>query len=172
VIDFTDAPLSEHTGRNIGLKHDAAFTALAAVLVDPRVASLTITELNPDHGEPDGSTIGKFADALVRALSLLTSNAKSALASVEGHGRVRPYQRWQRTVGDPRQTVAAWLRTPVLSAIRWSQDALQPRLLRQRKNRPVLLAAAAGIPNRACGEISLSISDTVAVDHGGTGEPW
>jgi arginase len=67
VIDFTDAPLSEHTGRNIGLKQDAAFSALTTILADPRVASLTITELNPDHGEPDGSTIRKFTDALARA---------------------------------------------------------------------------------------------------------
>jgi len=67
VIDFTDAPLSEHTGRNIGLKQEAAFSALTALLADPRVASLTITELNPDHGELDGSTIRAFVDALSRA---------------------------------------------------------------------------------------------------------
>ena len=46
-IDFTDAPLSENTGRNIGLTQDDAFAALAAVLRDPRVGALTITELNP-----------------------------------------------------------------------------------------------------------------------------
>jgi arginase len=69
VIDFTDAPLSEHTGRNIGLKQDTAFSALRTVLADPRVTSLTITELNPDHGEPDGTTIRKFADALSRTFA-------------------------------------------------------------------------------------------------------
>jgi arginase len=69
VIDFTDAPLSEHTGRNIGLKQGVAFSALAVILADPRVASLTITELNPDHGELDGSTTRMFAKHLSRALA-------------------------------------------------------------------------------------------------------
>ncbi len=68
-IDFTDAPLSENTGRNIGLAQDAAFAALAAVLLDSRVSALTITELNPDHGAEDGSTLAAFADRLVAALA-------------------------------------------------------------------------------------------------------
>ena len=68
-IDFTDAPLSENTGRNIGLAQDAAFAALAAVLLDSRVSALTITELNPDHGADDGSTLAAFVDRLVAALA-------------------------------------------------------------------------------------------------------
>jgi arginase len=68
-IDFTDAPLSENTGRNIGLTQDAAFAALAAVLLDSRVSALTITELNPDHGAEDGSTLAAFVDRLVPALA-------------------------------------------------------------------------------------------------------
>jgi arginase len=68
-IDFTDAPLSENTGRNIGLTQDAAFAALSAVLLDSRVSALTITELNPDHGAEDGSTLTAFVDRLVAALA-------------------------------------------------------------------------------------------------------
>ena len=68
-IDFTDAPLSENTGRNIGLTQDAAFAALAAVLLDSRVSALTVTELNPDHGAEDGSTLAAFVDGLVAALA-------------------------------------------------------------------------------------------------------
>jgi arginase len=68
-IDFTDAPLSENTGRNIGLTQDAAFAALSAVLLDSRVTALTITELNPDHGSDDGSTLTGFVDRLVAALA-------------------------------------------------------------------------------------------------------
>jgi arginase len=68
-IDFTDAPLSENTGRNIGLSQDAAFAALSAVLLDSRVSALTITELNPDHGSEDGSTLTEFVDRLVDALA-------------------------------------------------------------------------------------------------------
>jgi arginase len=68
-IDFTDAPLSENTGRNIGLTQDAALATLAAVLLDSRVSALTITELNPDHGAEDGSTLAAFVDRLVPALA-------------------------------------------------------------------------------------------------------
>jgi arginase len=68
-IDFTDAPLSENTGRNTGLTQDAAFAALAAVLLDSRVCALTITELNPDHGSDDGATLTGFVDRLVAALA-------------------------------------------------------------------------------------------------------
>ena len=63
-IDFTDAPLSENTGRNAGLRQDDAFAALAEVLRDPRVSALTITELNPDHGA-DGATLSDFSERLV-----------------------------------------------------------------------------------------------------------
>jgi arginase len=69
VIDFTDAPLSEHTGRNIGLPFDAAMRALEVMLQNDRVVALTITELNPDHGEADGSTLRRFAERLARALA-------------------------------------------------------------------------------------------------------
>jgi arginase len=67
-IDFTDAPLSENTGRNAGLSQDQAFAALAELLRDPRVSALTITELNPDHGSADGATLAAFAQRLVAAL--------------------------------------------------------------------------------------------------------
>jgi arginase len=49
VIDFTDAPLSENPGRNEGLAYDDAVRALEVVLRSPRLAGLTLTELNPDH---------------------------------------------------------------------------------------------------------------------------
>jgi arginase len=67
VVDFVDAPLSENTGRNVGVPLQAALDALAALLADPRVAAVTVTELNPLHGEADGSTIARFADGLARA---------------------------------------------------------------------------------------------------------
>jgi arginase len=69
VIDFTDAPLSENTGRNIGLSFAHAFRALRVILTSPRLAAVTVTELNPLHGEPDGATLERFVDALAGALS-------------------------------------------------------------------------------------------------------
>lgn len=68
-IDFTDAPLSENTGRNYGLTLDAAFRALTALLASDRLSALTITELNLDHGAEDGSTLVDFAERLARALA-------------------------------------------------------------------------------------------------------
>ena len=44
-IDFTDAPLSENTGRNEGLALDAAMEALGVLLASERVSALTVTEL-------------------------------------------------------------------------------------------------------------------------------
>ena len=54
VIDFTDVPLSENTGRNEGLAYDVALRALAVLLASPRLGGLTITELNPAHTESGG----------------------------------------------------------------------------------------------------------------------
>jgi arginase len=68
VIDFTDVPLSENWGRNEGLAYDQAMSALRALLASPRLAGLTITELNPDHAE-DGHSIERFANSLVESLA-------------------------------------------------------------------------------------------------------
>lgn len=67
VVDFIDAPLSENTGRNVGVPLQTAVDALATLLGDPRVAALTVTELNPLHGEADGSTLARFVTGLASA---------------------------------------------------------------------------------------------------------
>jgi arginase len=68
-IDFTDAPLSENTGRNQGLSFDQALSALGVLAASDRLAALTVTELNPLHGAEDGSTVARFADALADCLA-------------------------------------------------------------------------------------------------------
>jgi arginase len=78
VIDFTDAPLSENTGRNIGLPFAAAITVLGTLLQGERLAGLTITELNPSHGADDGSTLDLFVQALVSALSGASAVSRSS----------------------------------------------------------------------------------------------
>jgi arginase len=42
--------------------------SLNILLSAPNLAALTVTELNPDHGESDGSTLRQFAEALANAL--------------------------------------------------------------------------------------------------------
>jgi arginase len=68
VIDFTDVPLSENWGRNEGLSFDHAMRALATILASPRLAGLTITELNPDHAERGAGGIEHFATAVADGL--------------------------------------------------------------------------------------------------------
>jgi arginase len=67
LIDFNDAPLSEHTGANQGVSFAQALAALSALITDPRVLALTVTEVNPLHGAGDGSTIARLATALADA---------------------------------------------------------------------------------------------------------
>lgn len=68
-VDFTDLPLSENTGRNQGLPFDTALQALGTLLGSSKLAAVTVTEFNPDHGEGDGSTAEALAQGLSKALS-------------------------------------------------------------------------------------------------------
>jgi arginase len=69
VIDFSDVPLSENTGRGVGITFDAAFAALDVLVRHDALLGLTVTELNPHHGAPDGSDLERFARRLATALS-------------------------------------------------------------------------------------------------------
>jgi len=66
VVNFVDAPLSENIERARGATLDQALAALAVLLGDPRVAALTVTELNPDHA--DDETLQRFVAGLAAAL--------------------------------------------------------------------------------------------------------
>jgi len=68
VVEFTDAPLSENVGRGTGVPLDAALTALAVLMGDERVAALTLTELNPLHGEEDGASLRRYVEGVAAAL--------------------------------------------------------------------------------------------------------
>jgi arginase len=68
VVDFTDAPLSENTGRNIGAPLAAALAALTAVLGDERAGALTVTELNPAHAAADPGALERLCDGIAGAL--------------------------------------------------------------------------------------------------------
>ena len=68
VIDFSDVPLSENTGRGIGISFEAAFAALDVLLAGDGWLGLTVAELNPHHGAEDGSDVSRFAERLAGAL--------------------------------------------------------------------------------------------------------
>ena len=69
VLDFFDMPLAENTRRNRGLRFDQLMAGLGPLLCAPNWTALTVCELNPDHGESDGSTLRSFAKALSDSLS-------------------------------------------------------------------------------------------------------
>ena len=69
VMDFTDAPLSENPGRNEGLVYDDAVRALEVVLRSPRLAGLTLTELNPAHAAAAAGSVDRLTADLARLLS-------------------------------------------------------------------------------------------------------
>jgi arginase len=69
VIDFTDVPLSENWGRNEGLSYEHTMRALTALLASPRLAGVTITELNPDHAERGAGSIAAFTAAVANSLT-------------------------------------------------------------------------------------------------------
>lgn len=76
-IDFTDLPLSENTGRNEGLTFEQTMRALTVLVGSQLLSALTITEINPNHGAEDGSTITTFVEALVRVLAASPAIARS-----------------------------------------------------------------------------------------------
>src|ERR687897_2989886 len=49
VVDFTDAPLSEHTARNTGLSLGVMLRALKALAAGHGLAAITVTEINPKN---------------------------------------------------------------------------------------------------------------------------
>ena len=69
VVDFTDTPLSENPGRNEGIAYERAAEALAVLLASPKLAGLTVTELNPNHVEEGAGSIERLARDLAAGLT-------------------------------------------------------------------------------------------------------
>jgi arginase len=69
VIDFNDAQLSEDAVRGDGLTLDAAMRALAVLTASERLSAVTVTELNPFHGDEEGQTLRRFVDRLADCLA-------------------------------------------------------------------------------------------------------
>ena len=67
-IDFADLPLAENTDRNVGLSFEQVAAAFDVLLGSRGLGAVTITEINPHHGEPDGATLRAFTDRIVAAL--------------------------------------------------------------------------------------------------------
>ncbi len=70
VVDFNEPPLAENYSKNKGLSYSHALQFLEVLLRSPKFAGLTLTEINPDHGGEDGSTVQRFAQDLSLLLAL------------------------------------------------------------------------------------------------------
>jgi arginase len=69
VVDFTDAPLSEHPSRNAGLKLEEMLAALEVLASDPRLVAITLTELNPHNAAADEGLLERFAASFAASIS-------------------------------------------------------------------------------------------------------
>jgi arginase len=69
VVDFNDAQLSEDAVRGDGLTLDAAMRALAVLTANERLSAVTVTELNPFHGDEEGQTLRRFVEMLADCLA-------------------------------------------------------------------------------------------------------
>jgi arginase len=68
VVDFTDAPLSEHPSRNTGVKLDDMLAALRILTSGPALTAVTLTELNPHNAAADEGLLERFAARFADAL--------------------------------------------------------------------------------------------------------
>ena len=69
VVDFNDAQLSEEAVRGDGLTLDAAMRALRVLAASERLSALTVTEVNPFHGDEAGHELGRFVAMLSDCLA-------------------------------------------------------------------------------------------------------
>jgi len=76
VIDYNDLPLAENYSKNKGISYSHALELLAVWVKSPKFGGLTLTEINPDHGAEDGSTIQDFAQDLSRLLGVGCGDSK------------------------------------------------------------------------------------------------
>ena len=66
-------PLAENYSKNKGLSYSHTLELLEVLFKNPKIGGLTLTEINPNHGGEDRSTIQRFAQDLSRLLALLPS---------------------------------------------------------------------------------------------------
>jgi arginase len=73
VLNFLDMPIADTTAsRDVGLTLHQATCVLSVLVEDSRFTGLTITEVNPTHGEKDGSStraLRAFVQKLAQAFS-------------------------------------------------------------------------------------------------------
>jgi arginase len=83
VVDFTDAPLSEHPSRNTGLKLPEMLDALRILASGPGLVAITLTELNPHNAAADDGLLERFVASFAEAISLSGAPTAESTAADE-----------------------------------------------------------------------------------------
>jgi arginase len=69
VIDFTDCAIADVPQQGAGLQLREATSCLKLFVRSPKFLGLTITEINPDHGDEEGALLGAFAESIADVLA-------------------------------------------------------------------------------------------------------
>jgi arginase family enzyme len=68
VLDFLDCPLADQP-EDRGLLLDEAVECLRVFAGSPRFGGLVVTEINSDHGDPEGATVRRLAHGIAGAMT-------------------------------------------------------------------------------------------------------
>ena len=68
VLDFVECPIADVPHFEHGMSLTDAMTSLHVLLASPRFGGLVITEINPDHADREGASIGRFVAAIAAAI--------------------------------------------------------------------------------------------------------
>lgn len=68
VLDFVDCPIADVPHYEHGMTLADAMASLRVMVASPHFGGLVVTEINPDHCDPDGDEIGRFVRALAEAI--------------------------------------------------------------------------------------------------------
>jgi arginase len=69
VLDFVECPISDVPHYEHGMTLADAMASLAVFVGSPLFGGLVVTEINPDHGDPEGAAIRSFVRALASTLA-------------------------------------------------------------------------------------------------------
>ena len=69
VIDFTDLPIADVPQFSQGMMFEQVLECLSVFTLSKKFCGLVITELNPDHTDPEGKVIKRFINGLTKVLS-------------------------------------------------------------------------------------------------------
>ena len=69
VLDFVECPIADVPHYEHGMALADAMTSLDVFIGSPLFAGLVVTEINPDHGDPDGAAIRSFVRALAGTIA-------------------------------------------------------------------------------------------------------